>query len=119
MALGLGLMSGTSADGVTAALVRFSGSRLRVLRCKTFPYPAALRKRVLAAAELKAPELSALNMELGAAFARAALETGGPRPDFIGSHGQTVWHGPDARPANTLQLGEPALIAEKTGLTVV
>jgi anhydro-N-acetylmuramic acid kinase len=118
--LAVGLMSGTSADGVTAALVRFSGRKLKVLRCRTFPYSAALKKLVLAAHELKTPELSRLNFELGEAFAKAALAISkGTKPSVIGSHGQTVWHGPDAKPANTLQLAEPSVIAERTGVTVV
>ncbi len=120
MALALGLMSGTSADGVTAALVDFRGRSLRVLRCETTAYPPALRRRVLAAPGLSVAELSRLNFELGGFFgdaARRALR--GRRASVIGSHGQTVWHGPSARPANTLQLGEPCVIAEKTGLTVV
>ncbi len=119
--LALGLMSGTSADGVTAALVELRGRALKVLRHETFPYAAALRRRVLGAADLKAPALSRLNFELGEAFARAAraLLRGGAQPLVIGSHGQTVWHGPEESPPNTLQLAEPAVIAERTGLPVV
>ncbi len=118
--LAVGLMSGTSADGITAALVRFPGRKVEVLRCRTFPYPTTLRKRVLGAPGLSVPELSRLNFELGEAFARAALNISkGARPAVIGSHGQTVWHGPDQVPPNTLQLAEPSIIAERTGLPVV
>ena len=119
--LALGLMSGTSADGVTAALARFQGRSVEVLRCETFPYPRALKARVLEAATLPAPELSRLNFELGEAFAEAALKLlrRGPRVEVIGSHGQTVWHGPEDSPANTLQLGEPCVIAERAGVPVV
>lgn len=119
-ALGIGLMSGSSADGVTAALARFSEKGVRVLRYQTLPYRRALRERVLGASELQATELSRLNFELGAAFADAARAVmRGARPGFIGSHGQTIWHGPDDKPAHTFQLGEPAVIAERTGLPVV
>jgi anhydro-N-acetylmuramic acid kinase len=119
-ALAVGLMSGTSADGVTAALVRIGAGGLRVLRCRTYPYSAALKRRVLGAPDLKTAELSSLNAELGEEFAKAALKISGrSRPSVIGSHGQTVWHGPAATPPNTLQLGEPAVIAERTGVTVV
>ena len=111
-------MSGTSADGVTAALVRISGRSIKVLRQLTVPYSRELRKRVLAGPRLTAPELSRLNFELGEVFARAALKLGG-RPEVIGSHGQTVWHGPDENPANTLQLAEGSVIAERTGIAVV
>jgi len=119
MALAIGLMSGTSADGVTAVLVEFRGRSLKVLRCATCLYAPALRRRVLAASRLAAPELSRLNFELGEAFARAARRVSrGRQVAVIGSHGQTVWHGPDASPPNTLQIAEPAVIAERTGITV-
>lgn len=117
--LAVGLMSGTSADGVTAALVSL-GRELRVLRHRTYPYSAALKKRVLAAPALNAAELSRLNFELGEAFAAAALKIAGrSRVALIGSHGQTVWHGPNESPANTLQIAEPAVIAERTGIVTV
>jgi anhydro-N-acetylmuramic acid kinase len=116
----VGLMSGTSADGVTAALVNVGRRSIEVLRCRTFSYTPALKKRVMAAASMTAEELSRLNFELGAAFASAARRISiGHRPRLAGSHGQTVWHGPQARPANTLQLAEPSVIAEHAGLAVV
>ena len=118
--LAVGLMSGTSADGVTAALVELSPRSARVRRHETYAYPLSLRRRVLEAPALLAPELSRLNFELGHAFASAALKISrGTRPFAVGSHGQTVWHGPDAVPSNTLQIAEPAVIAERTGLPVV
>ncbi len=118
--LTVGLMSGTSADGVTAALVQVGAREVRVRRFATYAYPPALKRLVLAAPELRAPELSRLNFALGEEFARAARRISrGTRPAAIGSHGQTVWHGPDASPPNTLQIGEPAVIAERTGLPVV
>lgn len=118
--LAVGLMSGTSADGVTAALVSVGRGRLRVVRHRTYPYSAALKARVLGAPGLSVAELSRLNVELGEAFAAAALRIAGrSRPAVIGSHGQTVWHGPNAVPPNTLQIAEPAVIAERTGVTVV
>ena len=119
-ALAVGLMSGTSADGVTAALARFDGRRVETLRLKTFPYGKALKRLVLAAPSLTTPELSRLNFALGEAFARAARAViGRETPEVIGSHGQTVWHGPNADPPNTLQLAEPSIIAERCGLPVV
>ncbi len=118
--LAVGLMSGTSADGVTAALVKIGTDRIQVLRHRTYPYSAPLKKRVLGAPGLSVAELSRLNVELGEAFAAAALKIAGrARPAVIGSHGQTVWHGPNANPPNTLQIAEPAVIAERTGVTVV
>ena len=118
--LAVGLMSGTSADGVTAALVRADTASLAVLRHRTYPYPPGLKKRVLGAPFLSVPELSRLNFELGESFAAAAKKiSAGTRPAVIGSHGQTVWHGPNANPPNTLQIAESSVIAERTGLPVV
>lgn len=129
----LGLMSGTSADGVDAALCRIEergGDRIGVelLAAGTLSYPPALRARVLGAAELATPALAALNVELGERFAEAALELCRgqafpvERVDLVGSHGQTVWHDPcgsrGGTPA-TLQLAEPAVIAARTGRPVV
>ncbi|MEK7233850.1 MAG: anhydro-N-acetylmuramic acid kinase [Elusimicrobiota bacterium] len=118
--LAIGLMSGTSADGVTAALAAIGPRDIRVVRHRTYPYSSALKRRILGAPELAVAELSRLNVELGEAFAAAALKIAGRvRPSVIGSHGQTVWHGPNAVPPNTLQIAEPAVIAERTGVTVV
>jgi anhydro-N-acetylmuramic acid kinase len=113
-------MSGTSADGITAALVEIRKDSVRVRRCETYPYSAALKKLVLESPSLRAPELSRLNFALGERFADAALKISrGSRPFVIGSHGQTVWHGPNAAPPNTLQIAEPSVIAERTGIPVV
>ncbi|MDX6767911.1 MAG: anhydro-N-acetylmuramic acid kinase [Elusimicrobiota bacterium] len=118
--LAVGLMSGTSADGVTAALVEVGAAGVTVLRQRTDAYPPALKRLVLAGPALSVPDLSRLNFALGEAFAAAALKvSAGTRPAVIGSHGQTVWHGPGASPANTLQVAEPAVIAERTGVTTV
>jgi len=123
MSFYLGLMSGTSADGVTAALVEISKGKLRVTGHRTLPYPAKLRERVLSAASLRAPELARLNVELGEFFAKAAkallARHPGRRVAAVGSHGQTVWHGPVGAFPATLQIGEPAVIAERLGRTVV
>ena len=118
--LAVGLMSGTSADGVTAALVELHFDSIQVRRCETYPYASRLKRRVLNALALRAPELSLLNFELGRSFAEAARRISrGARPSVIGSHGQTVWHGPNAVPPNTLQIAEPSVIAELTGIPVV
>lgn len=119
-AIAVGLMSGTSADGVTACLVRVSERKIKVLRHKTFPYTRSVREQVLNAPSLNAWELSRLNWTLGTEFARAALSiTRGLRPRVIGSHGQTIVHGPDDRPRHTLQIAEPAVIAEALKVPVV
>lgn len=128
-------MAGTSLDGVDAALVSLSGTvrrpQARLMRFVTVPYSAALRERLLAVAggqRVSAGELSALNVTVGHAFARAALRAcreAGIEPArlaVIGSHGQTVFHQGRAvgqSPASTLQIGEPAVIAELLGVPVV
>jgi anhydro-N-acetylmuramic acid kinase len=133
--LAVGLMAGTSLDGVDAALVRLSGSlerpQARLLRFVTVPYPSSLRESLLSVAGGKpvtTGELSALNVRVGEAFAHAALrvcrEAGVPpkRLSVIGSHGQTVFHqgrGTGSTPSSTMQIGEPAVIAESTGRPVV
>jgi anhydro-N-acetylmuramic acid kinase len=140
--LAVGLMSGTSLDGVDAALVRISGPpekpAVRLLSFVTVPYPAPLRRRLLklaGGAACGAAEISRLNFALGEEFAAAALRVcregrvSAKRLAFIGSHGQTVFHeGPNrssrrrgelSQGASTLQIGEPAIIAARTGVTVV
>lgn len=127
--LAIGLMSGTSADGVDAALVEITRSpRTATLRhYREVTYPDDLRKRVLSAArgDGSAPDLCLLHAELGQVFASAAkgvmteARVSADAVSIIGSHGQTVWHAPDATPPATLQLGNPAIIARTTGLPVV
>ena len=132
----IGLMSGTSADGVDAALVdiRAGAGRpaLRLLAFETFPYPPGLRARILAAASGGSTEdVCHLNAYLGELFAEAAggiaRRAGVPLAavDLIGSHGQTIHHLPSPRlegphgVRSTLQIGAPAVIAERTGVTTV
>jgi anhydro-N-acetylmuramic acid kinase len=115
--IAVGLVSGTSADGVSAAGIRLGEGRPRLIAYRAFPYPPGLRRRALAAGSADARELSALNRDLGVFFGRAARRfIGRVRPAVIGSHGQTVWHEPGR---HTLQLGEPAEIAAATGTAVV
>ena len=114
--IAVGLMSGTSADGVSVAAIRVE-RKLKLLAYRTFAYPRALRERVLEAKALRTPELSELHSDLGKFFAACAKKfIGKGRVDVIGSHGQTVWHEPGR---HTLQLGEAAHIAEATGVTTV
>jgi anhydro-N-acetylmuramic acid kinase len=131
----IGLMTGTSADAVDAALVRFDGSGIEATHTieayRETPLDAALRREVLevASATTLPPErLMRLDAALGELYAAAVLELLGaagadPRSvDAIGSHGQTVRHVPrnaGGGQAFTLQLGSPAVIAERTGITVV
>ena len=136
--LAIGLMSGTSADGVDAALVRIlPGERAQVetLGFHTTPFPKDLRKRLLLAAGeegARTDEICALHREVGEAFAKAALEVASrsdtplEKIDFIGSHGQTVRHLPEGMKGthgpllpSTFQIGDPAFITQRTGITCV
>lgn len=128
----VGLMSGTSADGIDAAAVEIAGAppRLswRLLAHVHAPYEADAQQEILAATDPRTgtvDRLCALHFRLGRALAqaaRAAIAAAGLRADeveLIGSHGQTVWHAPAGPFPATLQLGEAAVIAEETGITTV
>lgn len=127
----VGLMSGTSADGIDAALVRIRGSgpgaRVEVLAAATTPFPARVRDAIQGLARAGAADIARWNMRLGEMFADAALDAirraglQTRRVHLVGSHGQTIAHVPRARGrgAATLQIGEPSVIAERTGLPVV
>lgn len=124
----VGLISGTSADGIDAALLRVS-PRVEVLAARTTPYPAALRETVLRVSQVDArldlDEYGALDSAVGEAFAAAALAlltTAGiaaTQVRAIGSHGQTLRHRPRPPHRFTLQVGDPNVIAERTGIDVV
>ncbi|TLY19868.1 MAG: anhydro-N-acetylmuramic acid kinase, partial [Nitrospirae bacterium] len=133
----IGLMSGTSADGVDAALVDIRGTghdlKITLKASRTFPYPIVFRGQLLQAMTGGTVEdVCHLNAALGEWFARAALKvlkTAGVSPRrvaLIGSHGQTLHHLPKPRREavigpvrSTLQLGAPAVITERTGITTV
>lgn len=124
----LGLISGTSVDGIDAALVRFSPAP-QVLFGRTYPLPAALADEVLrlsqAEARITLDEAGRLDTRIGQAFAAVALQaladSGTKAADVtaIGSHGQTLRHDPRGDAPFTLQLGDANVIAERTGLTTV
>lgn len=130
----LGLMSGTSLDGIDAALVEIEGPphapvlRTRAVQCT--PHPPGLRERLLHLAEgapMPVAEVSALHRDVALAFADAALallDAAGVEATevaVIGSHGQTVHHQPplNGTPGHTLQLGHGAFIAARTGIATV
>jgi anhydro-N-acetylmuramic acid kinase len=124
----VGLISGTSADAIDAVLVRF-GARPELVAARALPYPPALRERVLALARADArvalDELGQLDVEVGRAFAAAVEDLlAWARADraslmAIGSHGQTIRHGPAGDAPFTLQIGDPNVIAEISGVTTV
>jgi anhydro-N-acetylmuramic acid kinase len=134
----MGLMSGTSADGIDVALAEIRGEppklRTRLLQHTSRNMPGALRKEVLRVAEgasCTAGEISQLNFRLGMAFGDTAVaacrefRVARSRVKLIGSHGQTIFH--QGQPVSfvgrattsTLQIGEPAVIAARTGIPTV
>jgi anhydro-N-acetylmuramic acid kinase len=134
----MGIMSGTSADGMDVALAEIHGAppklRSELLHHTTMRMPGALREALLGIAEGRssnAGEISQLNFRLGAEFARAAIaacrefRVALSRVELIGSHGQTIFHQGRRVPylgkatASSMQIGEPAVIAAETGITTV
>jgi anhydro-N-acetylmuramic acid kinase len=132
--LALGIMSGTSADGIDVALVRMNGRKAILENFIALPFPRNVQKAILNIAEghaVTTGEISQLNFLLGELFAKAALaackkfRVAPSQIDVIGSHGQTVFHQGTpalfngARVASTLQIGDPSVIAVRTGITTV
>ena len=125
----IGLMSGTSLDGVDGVLLAMTDSRsVRVLADASLPLPSALRQELLA---LNIPGHNELHRAAVAAASLVAIYAGvvsqllqdsntpATQVQAIGAHGQTVRHAPSNQPAYTWQLNQPALLAELTGITVV
>lgn len=109
-------------------MVRVGRGLPKVLAFTAVPYPPSLRGRILAVAggaAVGAPEIATLDAEIGERFARAAIAAmkaarlSPERIRAIGSHGQTVFHAPRAKPPVTMQLGDPFVIAEAAGIPVV
>lgn len=129
MALYLGLISGTSMDAIDAALVDFDTKPLKVVAASATPYDPALKIRVAAlidrANSVALDEVGQIDVEIGRAFARATLkllETSGIRAAqvaAIGSHGQTLRHRPDLAAPFSWQIGDPNVLTEMTGISVV
>lgn len=126
----LGLISGTSADGIDAALVRFDGNGgAKLVFGRTYPWDPALRAQLVELGQREAllglDAIAELDVRIGRAFAEAALQalldSGTPAAAVaaIGSHGQTLRHRPCGEFPYTLQLGDPSTIAERCGITVV
>lgn len=128
----LGLMSGTSHDGIDAAVAKITRagamrSEVSLIHNSTYPYLKGLQERVGKAFDGTTEDICRLNFELGEAFADAALKCikeAGLRPediDIIASHGQTIYHIPplEGGKGSTLQIGEASVIAERTGILTV
>lgn len=127
----LGLMSGTSYDGVDAALVKISGSasetKVKLLCHCHILYPSVFRDRIASLSSGRSSDICRMNFEIGEFFAKAAvacIEKSGSKigaVDAIASHGQTICHIPPQsnRKGSTLQIGESSVIAQRTGLPVI
>ena len=119
-----GLISGTSADGIDVAVVDID-ERIQVVATKTVSYPPEVREAILSAMDVAT--VSRLNFLLGELFAEALTQCGVPLEtiELIGSHGQTIFH--EGEPmdflgrkiGSTLQIGEPAVIAARTGIETI
>jgi anhydro-N-acetylmuramic acid kinase len=118
-------MSGTSADGVSAALGQFKSKTFKLIGHLTHAYPSEIFEKIQERGSLSTADLSSLNVRLGEEFAQTAnrlLKKLQVKPEAvacIGSHGQTIYHGPRDAVKNTLQIADPAVIAERTGISVV
>jgi anhydro-N-acetylmuramic acid kinase len=133
----IGLISGTSVDGIDAALVNISGRdwdiKVELVAGATYPYPPELRKRILdvcGGAAISMEELAELDDAIALSFATAAqnLQIGHPQASLIGSHGQTVYHRPPEKTSwdnpqrqigYSFQLGRGVVIANITHVTTV
>jgi anhydro-N-acetylmuramic acid kinase len=126
----IGLMSGTSVDGIDAALVEINGTtldlRVDLLAGETYPYPADLRSQILAVcggAKLAMSEFAKLDDEIARCFAQAAIsiQANLTSATLIGSHGQTVFHRPKTSDSMgySLQLGRGELIASIAKITTI
>ena len=128
----IGLMSGTSADGIDAAVVEIEGhgvaTRATLIAFDTVPFPPSVQDSILALCHPKTgrvDQICEMHFRLGYLFAdavKALLKKHGiPARDIaiIGSHGQTIHHLPNAAYPSTLQIGEPAVIAHQTGVPTI
>ena len=134
----IGLMSGTSCDGIDACLARITGNglstRVDIIGFETYPYKNEIRELIFDASQNTTgtvDKICQLNFTLGKLFADAARQIAGKSSipisdiDIIGSHGQTIYHisslkeKADNEVRSTLQIAEPSLIAQETGVTTV
>lgn len=127
-------MSGTSADGVDAAIIDLGPRGIELLAFDIFPFSKAMRKaifRLFDQSQARVDEICAMNFAIGEHFAASLISLAKRNHipldsiNLIGSHGQTIWHEPSGRrigsirTASTLQIGEPCVIAERTGITTI
>jgi anhydro-N-acetylmuramic acid kinase len=126
-----GVMSGTSLDGIDVAIVDLHGKRVQPVAFRSAPYPAEVRAGLLAVSGGPAAEISRMNFLLGELYAEAIRQACRrcrvplKSVDLCGLHGQTIFH--EGQPveylgrriASTLQIGEAAVVAERTGIRTI
>lgn len=134
----IGLISGTSLDGIDAVLMNLTGkgtsTKIKVIDFITHPIPNDIKKTVFRNSDkstARIEDITRLNVIIGALFADAVLKLlnrnrlNSGKVDLVGSHGQTIHHLPDSEPylgykvKSTMQIGDPAIIANLTGITTV
>ena len=125
----IGLMTGTSLDGIDASIVEFKDGQINLLDFNYFPYENDIKKEILHLSQPDTPILlkkyGATDTLLGSLFAKACntlLNHANIPPSAItaiGCHGQTIYHAPDISSAFSLQIGDPNIIAEETGITTI
>ncbi len=125
----IGLMSGTSLDGIDAALVEFNGDQGKLLAFEYQPFSNDIKKAIQSISIPGTPILlkkyGAIDIQLGRLFSQACnnllklANISSSDITAIGSHGQTIYHAPSMPEAFSLQIGDPNVIAEETGITTV
>ena len=120
-----GIMSGTSLDGIDVAIVDLRGAHISTVAARSFPFPEKVRAAILAVSNTttNTAAIARLNFQLGEVYARAvknacrAARVDLKSVELIGCHGQTIYH--EGGGVATMQIGEAAVIAERTGIAVV
>ncbi|MDF1584427.1 MAG: anhydro-N-acetylmuramic acid kinase [Methyloprofundus sp.] len=125
----IGLMSGTSVDGIDAGLYDFSTNQAQVIDFYYQPYSQEIKQKIHALCNvhqtLSLSDFGELDSLLGALYAEACIallkqsNINASEIKAIGSHGQTIYHSPCSSPPFTLQIGDPSIISQKTGITTV
>lgn len=125
----IGLMSGTSLDGIDAALVDFKGNSAQLVEFEYLPFPADIQSAIQRISKpdalISLKDYGAMDTHLGQLFAKAVnsllakADIPASSVNAVGSHGQTIYHAPEIRHPFSLQIGDPNIIAEKTGITTV
>jgi len=125
----IGLMSGTSLDGIDAGLVEFDGEEIKLLAFDYSPFSDEIKEAIQALSHPNSPillkEYGSIDTRLGCLFAQACKKllkkanVPSSKIKAIGSHGQTIYHAPEKPSAFSLQIGDPNIIAEETGITTI